>query len=98
MRARWILLCALAACTANVKDSRQNEVTFTCEGGAQITAWFEDGSVRLLLPGEGDKVRLAQVRTPHGDRYEGNGLRFQVHTDSVTLEREGRRVYHQCSP
>ncbi len=98
MRSRLILLCALAACTANVKDSRQNEVTFTCEGGAQITAWFEDRSVRLLLPGEADKVRLAQVRQAHGDLYEGSGIRFQVHTDSVTLEREGRSVYHQCSP
>ncbi len=99
MRSRWMIpLCALAACTANVKDSRQNEVTFTCEGGAQITAWFEDGGVRLLLPGADDKVRLAQVRYPRGDRYEGNGLSFSVHTDSARLERDGRQVYHRCSP
>lgn len=97
MRSRWILLCALAACTS-AKDSRQNEVTFTCEGGAQITAWFEDRAVRLLLPEEGDKVRLPQVRSSRGDLYEGSGLRFSVFTDSVALERNGRRVYHQCSP
>ena len=97
MSGRWVVLCVplLAACT-NVKDSRQNEVTFTCEGGVRITAWFQDGAVRLLLPGETDKVTLAQVRGP-GDRYEAAGMRFAVNADSATLERDGKRVYHGCS-
>ena len=87
----------LAACT-NVKDSRQNEVTFTCEGGARITAWFQDRAVRLLLPGETAKVTLAQLRTRGpGDRYEAAGLRFTVNAESATLERNGQRVYHGCS-
>ena len=99
MRGGWIALgvAALGAC-ANVKDSRQNEVTFTCEGGAQITAWFEDRAVRLLLPGAEDKVRLAQVSARQGDRYEAGGMSFEVHGGSVMLERNGRRVYHQCAP
>lgn len=88
---------ALGAC-ANVKDSRQNEVTFTCEGGAQITAWFEDRAVRLLLPGEAEKVRLPQVSARVGDRYEAGGLAFAVTGGSVMLERDGRRVYHECAP
>lgn len=97
MRGRWIGVCVplLAACT-NVKDSRQNEVTFTCEGGARITAWFADKGVRLLLPGAADKVSLQQVRSPAGDRYEGEGLRFSVQTDSVTLEQNGKSLYHRC--
>jgi hypothetical protein len=99
VRGRWLSLCVpvLAACT-NVKDSRQNEVTFTCEGGARITAWFEDRAVRLLLPGAADKVTLRQVRSPGGDLYEAPGVRFMVHTDSAMLERDGERVYHGCSP
>jgi len=99
VRGRWIPLCLpmLAAC-ANVNDSRQNEVTFTCEGGARITAWFEDRAVRLLLPGAQDKVRLQQVRVRGGDRYEAAGVRFTVHTDSAMLEKDGERVYHGCSP
>lgn len=98
MRVGWFVLCVplLAACT-NVKDSRQNEVTFTCEGGARITAWFDDDAVRLLLPGETDKVTLAQVRAGAGDSYEAGGLRFAVNTDSAMLERNGKRVYHGCS-
>ncbi|HEY0151262.1 MAG TPA: MliC family protein [Longimicrobium sp.] len=98
MSARWIVVCLplLAACT-NVKDSRQNEVTFTCEGGARITAWFDDHAVRLLLPGETDKMTLTQVRIRNGDRYEAGGLRFDVNADSATLERNGKRVYHGCS-
>ena len=99
MRGRWISLCValLAACT-DVKDSRQNEVTFTCDGGVRITAWFEDRGVRLQLPGAEEKVRLAQVRSPRGDRYEAEGMRFSVHTDSAMLERGGVRLYHGCSP
>jgi len=95
---RWIVVCVplLAACP-NVKDSRQNEVTFTCEGGARITAWFQDRAVRLLLPDATDKVTLTQVRAGTGDRYEAEGLRFSVNADSATLERNGKRVYHGCS-
>jgi membrane-bound inhibitor of C-type lysozyme len=98
VRGRWFVLWVplLAACT-NVKDSRQNEVTFTCEGGARITAWFQDRAVRLLLPGETDKVTLAQVRAGTGDSYEAGGMRFAVNADSATLERDGKRVYHGCS-
>ena len=99
MSGRWFVLCVplLAACT-NVKDSRQNEVTFTCEGGARITAWFQDRAVRLLLPGDTDKVTLAQVPSHGpGDRYETGGMRFAVNTDSATLERDGKAVYHGCS-
>ncbi len=88
----------LAACSANVKDSRQNEVTFTCEGGVQITAWFEDRGVRLLLPGTTEKLRLPQVRAVRGDLYQEGGVLFRVHTDSATLERDGERVYHGCAP
>jgi membrane-bound inhibitor of C-type lysozyme len=86
----------LAACT-NAKDSRQNEVTFTCEGGARITAWFQDRGVRLLLPDETEKVTLTQVRAGTGDSYEAGGMRFEVNADSATLERNGKRVYHGCS-
>ncbi len=98
MSGRWIVLCVplLAACT-NVKDSRQNEVTFTCEGGARITAWFHDRGVRLLLPGTEDKVTLTQVRGGPGDRYEADGMRFVVNAQSASLERDGKRVYHGCS-
>jgi membrane-bound inhibitor of C-type lysozyme len=86
----------LAACT-NVKDSRQNEVTFTCEGGVRITAWFQDRAVRLLLPGDTGKVTLAQVRAGTGDSYEAGGLRFAVNADSATLERDGKALYNGCS-
>ncbi|HEX8455640.1 MAG TPA: MliC family protein [Longimicrobium sp.] len=99
MSGRWIVgacVTLLAACT-NVKDSRQNEVTFTCEGGVRITAWFQDGGVRLLLPGDTDKITLTQVRAGTGDSYETGGLRFEVNADTATLERNGKRVYHGCA-
>jgi membrane-bound inhibitor of C-type lysozyme len=89
---------ALLGACANVKDSRQNEVTFTCDGGDQITAWFEDGAVRVLLPGAEDKVRLAQVSARGGDRYESGGISFSVHNDSAMLERDGKPLYYQCAP
>ncbi len=99
MSGRWFVLCVplLAACT-NVKDSRQNEVTFTCEGGVRITAWFQDRAVRLLLPGDTGKITLPQVPSNGpGDRYETGGMRFAVNTDSATLERDGKALYNGCS-
>lgn len=93
----WLGVALLAACM-DAKDSRQNEVTFTCEGGAEITAWFEDGAARVLLPGATEKVRLTQVNAPLGDRYEGAGYRFWVYSDSAALERNGARLYHGCAP
>ena len=88
------LVCGLAGCFS---DSRQNEVTFSCEGGATITAWFDDHSVRLRFAGDTARVRLPQVRSRSGDAYEGSGMRFTTHEDGARLERGGHVVYHRCS-
>lgn len=95
---RFPLLAALLFGAAGCfSDSRQNEVTFACEGGATITAWFDDQSVRIRVTGDTARVRLPQVRSREGDVYEGSGIRFTSHAGGARLERDGHVVYHRCS-
>ncbi|HYW05579.1 MAG TPA: MliC family protein [Longimicrobium sp.] len=95
---KFLLLAALVFGLAGCfSDSRQNEVTFSCEGGATITAWFDDQAVRIRVSGDTARFRLPQVRSRLGDVYEGSGMRLTMHGEGARLERDGHTVYHRCS-
>ena len=94
---RFLLLATLLFGVAGCfSDSRQNEVTFSCEGGASITAWFNDNAVRIRVSGDTTRYSLPQVRSRRGDVYEGSGMRFTSHAGGAQLERDGHVVYHRC--